>query len=255
MYLTPICQAFGLEKIRLIATDMDGTLTQEGKFTVSMFQCLEALAEAGFYVIIVTGRSAGWVNGLNTYLPVTGAIAENGGLYYSSKIETPEILSSIPNLNQHRQQLLETFQFLQQFYPQLQESTDNAFRLTDWTFDVKGLTPQQLQHLNILCQEKGWSFTYSTVQCHIKPRQQDKAASLQKVINSYFPKITSKEILTVGDSPNDESLFNASLFPHSVGVANIQHYTSQLKHCPVYVTPSAEGKGFQELTQYLLSYR
>ncbi|MBC6434493.1 HAD family hydrolase, partial [Nostoc sp. HG1] len=69
-----------LSNIRLIATDMDGTLTRRGKFTPALLQALEDLAAAGnIKVLIVTGRSAGWVSGLSAIMPVAGAMAENGG--------------------------------------------------------------------------------------------------------------------------------------------------------------------------------
>ncbi|HEY9651783.1 MAG TPA: HAD hydrolase family protein, partial [Coleofasciculaceae cyanobacterium] len=92
MPLTPLSEALAthdFKKIHLVATDMDGTLTQRGKFTSALFQSFEALAQASIPVLIVTGRSAGWVSGLASYLPVAGAIAENGGLFYSSLNEAP----------------------------------------------------------------------------------------------------------------------------------------------------------------------
>ncbi len=46
-------------------------------------------------------------------------------------------------------------------------------------------------------------------------------------------------VITVGDSPNDESLFNQRYFPMSVSVANIQEYTNQLQHQPTYITTAA----------------
>ena len=61
--------------IRLIATDMDGTLTQSGKFTPALLQALTDLTAADIKVIVTTGRSAGWVSGLAAYLSVDGAIA------------------------------------------------------------------------------------------------------------------------------------------------------------------------------------
>lgn len=255
MPLTPLAQAFAtnrLKNIRLVATDMDGTLTQHGKFTSALLQSLEELAQAGIPVLIVTGRSAGWVDAVKTYLPVTGAIAENGGLFYSCDRELPETLTPIGDRILHRQQLAQTFHYLKTPFPQLQESADNRFRLTDWTFDVQGLTPAQLQQLETLCLEQGWGFTYSNVQCHIKPLQQAKATSLRQVLKQYFPQFTPEQILTVGDSPNDETLFDASQFPLSVGVANVLEYVERLNHKPAYVTSKAEGEGFCELAQFLL---
>ena len=239
----------------LVATDMDGTLTQLGKFTPALLQALEDLAAAGIEVLIVTGRSAGWVSGLVTYLPVAGAIAENGGIFYLNQSKPGVALTRILDIAAHRQQLAATFAKLQSEFPKIRESTDNRFRITDWTFDVQGLDPAQLQRLGFLCQQLGWSFTYSNVQCHIKPLRQDKAAGLLQVLREFFPQYTPEQILTVGDSPNDETLFDPSYFPVSVGVANVLDYVSQLTHQPAYVTTSAEGEGFCELARYLLDQK
>ncbi|KKD36320.1 MAG: HAD family hydrolase [Limnoraphis robusta] len=254
MTLEPFQTAIGktqAQKIRLIASDVDGTLTQQGKFTPKLISAIETLTQAGIELILITGRSAGWVQALNNYLPVSGAIAENGGLFYSSKNDSPELLVSLSEISQHRQQLAEVFNSLKSQFPHLKESTDNRFRLTDWTFDVEGLSSSQLQILAEICHEKDWGFTYSTVQCHIKLKSQDKATGLLKVLSQYFPKLSTENILTVGDSPNDESLFNPDKFPHSVGVANILHYTEYLNYKPAYVTTTEEVNGFCELAELL----
>lgn len=242
-----------LRQIRLIATDLDGTLTKKGKFTPKLLQTLEKLAKHDITVLIVTGRSVGWVDGIRTYLPVAGAIAENGGVYFPSSHDAPEILISIDNLVSHRQALRETFQELQNLFPNLEESLDNTFRITDWTFELQGLTLSDLQKINKICQSKNWSFTYSTIQCHIKPLQQNKANSLLQVLKNHFLILRSNEIITVGDSLNDEPLFNSDLFPISVGVANISHYLPQLKHKPRYITNKPECDGFSELANLILS--
>ncbi|HEY9812654.1 MAG TPA: HAD hydrolase family protein, partial [Candidatus Sericytochromatia bacterium] len=137
-------------------------------------------------------------------------------------------------------------------FPQITESADNCFRLTDWTFDIQQLTLSELQQMADICAENGWGFTYSNVQCHIKPINQDKATSLLKLISSKFINLSTNEIVTIGDSPNDESLFDLSKFPFSVGVANILKYASTLKHLPVYITSAPEEQGFIELANLLL---
>jgi hydroxymethylpyrimidine pyrophosphatase-like HAD family hydrolase len=249
------------KKIRLIATDMDGTLTTQGKFTPKLLQTFAQLNSAGIKVLIVTGRSAGWVSGLSYYLPVEGAIAENGGLFYPSNNDinskiisgNPLILTPIPDLMIHRQNLEVTFAQLKLKFPQIRESSDNIFRLTDWTFDVEGLSHLELETLAHLSKEMGWDFTYSTVQCHIKPQGQDKAVGLWEVLWKFFPGLSPDEVITVGDSPNDESLFDQRYFPLSVGVANIQEYTSSITHQPKYITYEPEGEGFYELAQYILN--
>ncbi len=237
--------------IRLVATDMDGTLTSHGELTPAVLQAFEQLNARNIEVMIVTGRSAGWVSGLVNYLPVVGAIAENGGLYISKASLEPVILPDIPRLTGHRDRLATVFEQLKTRYPNLQPSVDNSYRITDWTFDITGLTTTDLSWMQTTCAELSMGFTYSTVQCHLKIERQSKAAGLLKVLQQQFSTLSVKEVVTVGDSPNDESLFDSALFPHSVGVANVAHYLSQLAHTPTYLTSAAEGAGFCELVALL----
>jgi hydroxymethylpyrimidine pyrophosphatase-like HAD family hydrolase len=261
------CDRNQLAQIRLVATDMDGTLTDQGRFSTKLLQCLEQFQQQQFPVIVVTGRSAGWVSALAHYLPIAGAIAENGGVFFPATGAQPVLLSA---QRVERSALAQMFARLQQRYPSLSESTDNPYRLTDWTFDVSGLSMSDLAWMNDACAEQGWSFTYSTVQCHIKPQGQEKATGLLQVLrqhfSSYFADLASdlapdlaletetlqQQVLTVGDSPNDESLFNPQYFPYSVGVANVQHYLSQMKSTPKWITTSEAIEGFSELTKVLL---
>jgi HAD superfamily hydrolase (TIGR01484 family) len=239
-----------LTDIRLIATDIDGTLTRDGKFTRELLESIDLLNEKGIKLLLVTGRSAGWVSAVNNYLPVAGAIAENGGVYFDQDGEF-DFLTRIDRIEEHRARLANQFWELQERYPQIQESIDNQFRITDWTFDVGDLSNLELDEIANQCQKWGDSFTFSTIQCHIKPLHQDKGTAILQVLNQYFPDLKPTQIITVGDSPNDEGMFDRSLFPLSVGVANIEHYTSQLSHHPQYLTKLPEVAGFCQLVDCL----
>jgi HAD superfamily hydrolase (TIGR01484 family) len=243
--LTKAC----LADIHLVASDVDGTLTQNVKFTPALLEAIGDLTAVGINVLLVTGRSAGWVSALVNYLPVTGAIAENGGLFFNSAGNL-HFLSAIALT--HRQQLEAAFIQLQKQFPSIRESTDNSFRLTDWTFDVEGLSDRDLEAIALQCQASGWGFTYSTVQCHIKPLAQDKATGLRQVLNRYYPDLRPEQVLTVGDSPNDEVMFDQQQFPVSVGVGNVLHYAERMKNLPRYVTELQEVEGFCELVRLLL---
>ncbi len=236
-----------LQAVQLVASDMDGTLTHHGRFTPLLLQALAILAEKEVAVLIVTGRSAGWVQAITHYLPIVGAIAENGGVLITPGSGTTQVLVDLPTLAEHRQYLAAMFTQLRTEFPDLKPSVDNPFRLTDWTFDIGDLSSDELQHISKTCRQAGWGFTYSTVQCHIRPSAQDKGVGLQRVLQQYFPQWAATQVVTVGDSPNDEGLFDASLFPLSVGVANVQHYCDRLYHLPSLITPSPEVEGFWEL--------
>jgi hydroxymethylpyrimidine pyrophosphatase-like HAD family hydrolase len=72
------------------------------------------------------------------------------------------------------------------------------------------------------------------------------------VLSNHFPELNSQQVLTVGDSPNDEAMFEATKFPISVGVANVRHYQDKMLHLPKYVTQASEFAGFSELAKLLL---
>ena len=56
------------------------------------------------------------------YLPVARAIAEGGGLFYAANGGAPIYLTSIADIEVHRQQLAEAFDKLKADIPELQES-------------------------------------------------------------------------------------------------------------------------------------
>ena len=239
-----------LTDIRLIATDIDGTLTREGKFTTELLEAIDRVNAKEIKLLLVTGRSAGWVSAVNNYLHVAGAIAENGGLYFNGDGDF-DLMTRIESIDEHRAQLAQRFYQLQSRYPQIAESSDNQFRITDWTFDVAGLSDLELGEIATQCKQWGYSFTFSTIQCHIKPQHQDKGVAILQVLKQYFPQINPTQTITVGDSPNDASMFDLALFPHSVGVANIHHYHHKLAHQPQYITKLPEVAGFCELVDLL----
>lgn len=247
---TAISQAH-FHDVCLVATDMDGTLTAKGEFTPGLLQAFEKLRDRNIKVMIVTGRSAGWVSGLVNYLPVVGAIAENGGIYIDKSNLDPVILPDIPRMSQHRGRLQNMFNRLRSRHPDIKPSVDNPYRLTDWTFDIDGLNEADIASMQKSCAENAVGFTYSTVQCHLKVPHQNKAEGLSRVLQKYFPDLSPNNVITVGDSPNDESLFNAEAFPHSVGVANVSEYLPSLSYQPAYITETPEVEGFLSLVEQL----
>ena len=174
-------------------------------------------------------------------------------MYKRQHIEAdpPLILTPIADLKEHRLNLGKTFANLQEEFPQLRETSDNLFRLTDWTFYIDGLSLEDLQKIRTFCEADGWEFTYSSIHGHIKPATQDKATGLLKLLSTHFPEYSPDKVLTLGDSPNDESLFNPEIFPLSVGVANLLDYRDRLVNGPAYITQGHEVSGFCELVHFL----
>jgi hydroxymethylpyrimidine pyrophosphatase-like HAD family hydrolase len=88
--------------------------------------------------------------------------------------------------------------------------------------------------------------------CKYDDRALADQCRLLSVLNNNFPELNSHQVLTVGDSPNNEAMFDADLFPISVGVANVRHYQDQMLHLPKYLTQASEFAGFSELAKLLL---
>ena len=256
--------------IRALFTDVDGTLTDKGRFSGALISTLERLQAHNIKVILTTGRSAGWVHALASYLPVAGAMAENGGVYVSASPDSPLLLlnakiisksGSVPyreSLAEPRAELAAAFLVLKKEHPQLHTTADNDFRLTDYTFDLSGLSltarPAVISSAQRICEAHGLAFEYSSIHGHIMHLGQNKGLGvLSAIANIPELEMSVENLVTLGDSPNDQSLFERSLFPYSVGVANVRKYAPQMQHVPRFITDANESYGFMELATLLLS--
>jgi len=68
--------------IRWVLTDIDDTMTRDGKLVPAAYAALCSLKEAGLSVVAVTGRSAGWGQVHLQEWPLDGVITENGAVSY-----------------------------------------------------------------------------------------------------------------------------------------------------------------------------
>src|SRR5207253_3655138 len=69
------------QDIRCVLTDIDDTLSTQGRITAETYTAMEALHAAGYLVIPVTGRPAGWCDHIARMWPVDAIVGENGSLY------------------------------------------------------------------------------------------------------------------------------------------------------------------------------
>jgi hypothetical protein len=62
-----------------------------------------------------------------------------------------------------------------------------------------------------------------------------------------------RQVLVIGDSLNDEPMFDPKIFPLSCGVANIRNYLPSMVHKPAFVASNEQGWGVIEIIDVLLS--
>src|SRR5215510_16249238 len=65
-----------------VFTDIDDTLTTDGRLPAASYGALEQLAAAGLAVVPITGRPAGWCDMVARFWPVAGVVGENGAFYF-----------------------------------------------------------------------------------------------------------------------------------------------------------------------------
>ena len=69
-------------QIAYVLTDIDDTLTNNGRLPAVAFTAMERLKDAGIKTIPITGRPAGWCDHIARMWPVDGVVGENGAFYF-----------------------------------------------------------------------------------------------------------------------------------------------------------------------------
>jgi HAD superfamily hydrolase (TIGR01484 family) len=243
-----------------VFTDLDGTLTTKGSVAPSTLEALSALKSAGFWVVLVTGRPAGWADCLMNVWPIDAAIFENGAGYYWREGNEIQLcaLAARENGPVARGKLLGLFEKVRNEIPHAELATDQAYRLFDFAINHSETRPH-LSHaetqrvVEILGQEEGVTPRLSSTHVNYLFGDHTKATGIGALIEHLGKRrsIDSSQICFIGDSLNDEPVFAA--LPHTVGVANISAVWEQLSSRPKQVTKSHSGKGFEELAYCLLT--
>lgn len=238
-----------LLQVRLFASDIDDTLTENGKLTPTVIDHLLRLRTAGVKVLLVTGRSAAWGQALAVYLDVDAVIAENGGVLFTG--EQPRILADTEALGENRARLREFYRLVRERIPPAAVTADNIGRLTDWTIDRQLLSPEQLALIRELGREHGLRVVASSIHVHFFAGEHTKATALETVCAEEGI-VDRQQVVTLGDSQNDEPMFAEERFPFSVGVANIAPSLERMRHRPLFLLDRPEAAGAMLLIRKIL---
>jgi hydroxymethylpyrimidine pyrophosphatase-like HAD family hydrolase len=82
--MRPLVEFPAVERRRVVGvfTDIDDTLTTEGRLAADAYAALKRLHGAGLVVVPITGRPAGWCDLIARFWPVDGVVGENGAFYF-----------------------------------------------------------------------------------------------------------------------------------------------------------------------------
>lgn len=248
--------------VRFVLTDIDDTLTLNGRFSAAALEAMERLEAAGLSVIPVTGRPAGWCDHIARMWPVAAVVGENGAFYFRyhrderrmerrwAKTED-ERRSDRARLEAIRKRVLVEV-------PGCAVAADQAYReadlAIDYCEDVPPLPPAAVERIVRIFEEAGARAKVSSIHVNGWFGSYDKLSMTGLLFAEVFSKdleAAAREAIFIGDSPNDQPMF--ARFPHSVGVANIRRFADALRHPPLWVTRQEGGLGFCEMAATLLS--
>ena len=250
--------------VRVVLTDIDDTLTTEGLLTAKAYAALEQLHQAGFIVIPVTGRPAGWCDHIARMWPVDAVVGENGAFFFrydrEHKTMQQRFWASPEELAQNRTRLAAIESEVLATVPGCALASDQPYRLADLAIDfcedVPALPESEVDRIVSIFERAGAQAKVSSIHVNGWFGSYDKLSMARTLLADEFGMEwdeARESVIYAGDSPNDEPMFAA--FPLSVGVANIQAFAHRLKSKPAYITKGHSGEGFAELASLLLRAR
>lgn len=238
----------------VLFTDVDDTLTCDGVLPQQTYTMLHKLSEAGITVVPVTGASAGWCDCLIKTWPIHHIIGENGALSMHKNergVVTTHFVKDESSIDQEYNKLKAIGVELSEKYPVIQHTQDQPYRLTDVAFDIGQFVTVEEQvadQATAWLRSQGVQAHRSSIHINAWLGEHSKASGALDWLSKR--ELKEQDCLFIGDSPNDESMFEH--FSLSVGVANVERFLSSMEHVPIYVTKGKGGYGFVELAKLLL---
>ncbi len=261
--------------IRAIAFDIDDTFSTDGLLTAEAYAALWRLKRAGFTLVPITGRPAGWCDHFARFWPIDAIVGENGAFTFymgDGKLRRLDTPGGDPDRTAKIAKLRATI--LKEF-PGAKFASDQAYRENDLAIDfcedVAPWTRSEVDRLVAVCEREGAHAKVSSIHVNAWYGEFNKRTGFDawlavgapghgrrfpsefgvKPPSGAVPPLS--EWIFAGDSPNDEPMF--AYFPHSVGVANLANFIDRLKSPPKYLTAKPSGAGFVEIADKLLASR
>jgi len=248
-------------RIRGVFTDIDDTLTTDGRLTAEAYGALERLSGAGFLCVPITGRPAGWCDHVARMWPVDAVVGENGAFYFRYDAEKRRMFRrfffSRDRREADRRRLDRILERVLAEVPGSAVASDQLYREADLAIDfcedVPRLSAAAIDRIVDIFRSEGATAKVSSIHVNGWFGDYDKLTMTRILLAECFGVDLDAEkdrYVFVGDSPNDAPMF--AYFPNAVGVANVREFAERLVTPPAYVTDGRAGLGFTELAETLL---
>lgn len=246
-------------RISLVLTDIDDTLTTDGKLVPEAYSALWDLYNAGVGVIPVTGRPAGWCDLIARFWPVDAVIGENGAFaFYQEDRRMKRLYHPAVDRDAASEGLEELRKTLLSAIPGSRIAEDQFSRLFDLAIDYREQPPflglDEAEAIRKVCEDAGAHAKTSSIHVNAWFGDYDKLSMARYFLARHYPHYDiTGDVFFVGDSPNDEPMF--SFFSMSCGVANIRPFLPVMTAHPSYITTQEGGRGFAEVAARILDLR
>lgn len=220
-------------KIRAIAIDVDGTLTDYSRrVSCNAIEALRRQVDKGIKVMLVTGNVLPIAYALRHYLGMNGpVVAENGGIvshddlvkYLSSK-EEPQ--KAFDHLSKNMK--------VERIFSDRWRETEIAIKPI---YEVN-LVRKYVRGFDVKVLSTGWAH-------HIMNKDTDKAVGLSFVCKNWL-KVDINDVAAIGDSDNDAKMIE--LAGYGITLANGSRKCKERAH---FVASKPHGDGIVEALRFL----
>jgi HAD superfamily hydrolase (TIGR01484 family) len=240
-FLGPIPQPEDLRDVRYLLTDIDDTLTTEGRLLPETYQALWDLQKAGIGVITVTGGSAGWCEHIVRAWPVAAAIGESGAFVMTARNNRVEVEYWEDEALQAERQQRHLASVLPLLGDRFQLAHDQRFRLADVAIDIVGYPRAEVDALAEQIRALGGTVAISSVHINTWIGDYNKRTMSERLLRrlGLDDVDLAEKVCFAGDSRNDAPMF--AFFGKTFGVANILPVLDDLPKKP-RCSRRAEGK-------------
>lgn len=253
-----------LAAVRGVLTDIDDTLTTNGRLTSGAYGALERLLDAGYRVIPVTGRPAGWCDHIARMWPVSAVVGENGAFYFHRDTGGRALVKRYAFAADERRDNARRLDAIREAVlaavPGAGIASDQDYRVADLAIDfcedVPPLSDGDIDRIVSIAESFGATAKVSSIHVNIWFGDFDKLSMTRILCRELFGESDDdlrERYVFVGDSPNDEPMFR--FFPLAVGVENVRDFVDRMRTPPAYVAPGRCGAGFEALVDVLTTYR
>ena len=231
------------ENISLIISDVDDTVTSNGKLLPQALEAMYEASQKGYRIILLSGGSAGWCEVYLRQWPIFMVIAESGAVMIYKDENDQICYQQNPVITKED---LEKRDKLLRMIGEERLSSDQYARLYDIAVDLKKVSDKELSDIEQMASLMGANYAKSSIHLNIWFGSYSKSKGIITFMDlcGIDKETLKKESMYLGDALNDEEMFN--LIPLSVGMKSVLDNKDKFTHMPRFIASNYGGLGFAE---------